>query len=108
MAVFKYVAVDQNGSPANGSVEADSQEQAVAQLGQSGLMVSEISVSQEALAADSAGTSSQKKKKAKKGLLNFEIGGGFKPLNKPKYLSIWLNIAYHVSVDILLKVGFET
>ena len=76
MAVFKYVAVDQNGSPANGSVEADSQEQAVAQLGQSGLMVSEISVSQETPAGDSGVASIQKKKKGKKGLLNFEIGGG--------------------------------
>ena len=76
MAVFKYVAVDQNGSPANGSVEADSQEQAVAQLGQSGLMVSEISVSQETPAVDSAAGPSQQKKKGKKRLLNFEIGGG--------------------------------
>ena len=76
MAVFNYVAVDQNGSPSNGSVEAESQEQALALLGQSGLMVSEISPSQEAPSAGKAGGgASKKKKKGKKGL-NIEIGGG--------------------------------
>ncbi|MBT6850438.1 MAG: type II secretion system F family protein, partial [Opitutae bacterium] len=71
MAVFNYVAVDQNGSPSNGSVEAESQEQALALLGQSGLMVSEITPAQEAPSAGKA----KKKKKGKKGL-NIEIGGG--------------------------------
>ena len=76
MAVFNYVAVDQNGSPSNGSVEAESQEQALALLGQSGLMVSEITPAQEAPSAGkAAGEKAKKKKKGKKGL-NLEIGGG--------------------------------
>ena len=76
MAVFNYVAVDQNGSPSNGSVEAESQEQALALLGQSGLMVSEISPSQEAPSAGKAGGGAAKKKKKGKKGLNIEIGGG--------------------------------
>ena len=76
MAVFNYVAVDQNGSSSNGSVEAESQEQALALLGQRGLMVSEISPSQEAPSAGKAGGGAAKKKKKGKKGLNIEIGGG--------------------------------
>ena len=76
MAVFNYVAVDQNGSPSNGSVEAESQEQALALLGQRGLMVSEISPSQEAPSGGKAGGGAVKKKKKGKKGLNIEIGGG--------------------------------
>ena len=53
MAIFQYVAVDQNGSPSNGSVEADSKEQAVSQLTQSGLMVSDITLAQDSPASTS-------------------------------------------------------
>ncbi len=76
MAVFNYVAVDQNGSSSNGSVEAESQEQALALLGQRGLMVSEISPSQEAPSDGKAGAGAAKKKKKGKKGLNIEIGGG--------------------------------
>ncbi len=76
MAIFQYVAVDQNGSPSNGSVEADSKEQAVSQLTQSGLMVSDITLAQDSPASTSATTADGKKKKGKKGFLKFEIGGG--------------------------------
>ena len=76
MAVFNYVAVDQNGSTSNGSVEAESQEQALALLGQRGLMVSEISPSREAPSAGKAGAGAAKKKKKGKKGLNIEIGGG--------------------------------
>ena len=75
MPVFQYVAVDQNGSPSNGTLEADSQEQAVAQLSQSGLMVSEISAAQAAEPATPQAAAPGKKKK-KKGFLNVQFGGG--------------------------------
>ena len=75
MPVFQYVAVDQNGSPSNGTLEADSQEQAVAQLSQSGLMVSEISASQAAEPVAPQAAAPGKKKK-KKGFLNVQFGGG--------------------------------
>ena len=76
MAVFNYVAVDQNGSSSNGSVEAESQEQALALLGQRGLMVSEISPSQEAPSGGKARGGTAKKKKKGKKRFNIEIGGG--------------------------------
>ena len=75
MPVFQYVAVDQNGSPSNGTLEADSQEQAVAQLSQSGLMVSEISAAQAAEPATPQAAAPGKKKK-KKGFLSVQFGGG--------------------------------
>ena len=75
MPVFQYVAVDQNGSPSNGTLEADSQEQAVAQLSQSGLMVSEISAEQAPEPATPQAAAPGKKKK-KKGFLNVQVGGG--------------------------------
>jgi len=75
MPVFQYVAVDQNGSPSNGTLEADSQEQAVAQLSQSGLMVSEISAEQAPEPATPQAAAPGKKKK-KKGFLNVQFGGG--------------------------------
>lgn len=72
MPYFQYAATDQQGNASNGTVEAETQEQAMALLAQSGLTVTQIAPYQD----DAGGGKKKKKKKKGGGLGAIEIGGG--------------------------------
>jgi len=92
MPIFQYVATDQTGAQTQGSYEAANEEQALAQLAQYGLTVTQLVPNQSAPEVPSPAQPEKKqkkkkekapkppkaakKKKKKGGLLAIEIGGG--------------------------------
>ena len=92
MPIFQYVATDQTGAQTQGSYEAANEEQALAQLAQYGLTVTQLVPTQSAPEVPSPAqpekkqkkkkekapkpSKAAKKKKKKGGLLAIEIGGG--------------------------------
>tara|TARA_B100001248_G_scaffold34117_1_gene21899 strand:- start:1645 stop:2964 length:1320 start_codon:yes stop_codon:yes gene_type:complete len=92
MPIFQYVATDQTGAQTQGSYEAANEEQALAQLAQYGLTVTQLVPTQSAPEVPSPAQPEKKqkkkkekapkppkaakKKKKKGGLLAIEIGGG--------------------------------
>ena len=92
MPIFQYVATDQTGAQTQGSYEAANEEQALAQLAQYGLTVTQLVPTQSAPEVPSPAQPEKKQKKKKEkapkpskaakkkkktgGLLAIEIGGG--------------------------------
>lgn len=80
MAKFKYTAIDQNGKQKNGTVNADSTDEANGKLSAMGLMPTSVTQAAGGSSAKSTAAKTKKTPKAKK-------GGGFGKVIKPAELT---------------------